>query len=140
MRMVTRFRLFVLSVVAIIFSSCTITTDPFAPTTDVTSSTSGKTWFTEEGIVRDQYKLTAFATLNFQNLKQDMAQGRGEYLTSMGMLMGVPRDHQTEFFALTQQKYSLLVRSDRTTPSEMLAALSQELSGYPILSQGRIHN
>jgi len=73
-----------------------------------------------------------------------MAQGRGEYLASLGTLLGVPRDHQAECFALTQEKYPILVRflvrSDRTTPGEMQAALNRELSANPILNETVVNN
>ncbi len=103
--------------------------------TNFLSSTTPGAWFTSEGLVKDQYKVTAFTTLNFQNLKEDMARGQGEYLTSLGTLLGVPADYQAEFFALAQARYPVLVSSDRTTPGEMLAALSRELSASPSLNK-----
>jgi hypothetical protein len=124
------FRLVPVLIVVLMLPACTTkgtikaTTDP---TTDILSSTSGKTWFTEEGLVRDDYRITAFATINFENLKDEMAQGRGEYLTSLGSLLGVRKDHQADFAAWTQANYPLLVSSDRTTPDEMVAALNREL-------------
>ena len=108
------------------------TTDP---TTDISSSTSGKTWFTEEGLVRDDYRITAFTTINFENLKDEMARGHGEYLASLGTLLGVADIHRAEFYALTQEKYSLLVSSDRTTPDQMVAALNRELAAHPPVLQ-----
>ncbi len=124
-------------------SSCTLKAT-FDTTSDgitnFLSSTTPGAWFTSEGLVKDEYKVTAFTTLNFQNLKEDMARGQGEYLTSLGTLIGVPADHQAEFFALTQAKYPFLVSSDRTTPGEMLAALSQELSASPNLNKLGVKN
>jgi hypothetical protein len=126
-------RLFSVAIVALILSACTTkgtikaTTDP---TTDILSSTSGKTWFTEEGLVRDDYRIIAFATINFENLKDEMAQGRGEYLTSLGSLLGVAKDRQAEFSAWTQDRYPLLVGTDRTTPNEMLASLNRQMVAF----------
>ncbi len=91
------------------------------------SSTSGKSWVTADGLVKDEYKAQAFAAINFENLKQNMAQGQGEYLGSLGNLLGVPKEQQAEFFLLTQERYPLLIPSDETTPEEMLAALHREL-------------
>ncbi len=95
-------------------------------TTNFLSSTSGKTWFTEDGLVREELKVEAFAWMNYENLKQDMARGGGEYLSSLGTLMNVPPDRQTEFLAFVQQRYPMLVGNDRTTPATILAALQQE--------------
>jgi hypothetical protein len=94
--------------------------------TNFLSSTSGKTWFTEDGLVREDLKVEAFAWMNYENLKQDMARGSGEYLSSLGSLMSVPPDRQTEFLAFVQQRYPVLVGGDRTTPGTMLAVLKRE--------------
>jgi hypothetical protein len=107
------------------------TTDP---TTDILSSTSGKAWFTEDGLVKDEFKVDAFTALNFENVKQDMAQGQGEYLTSLGSLLGVPEDRQATFFQLTREKYPQLVPTDKTTPAELVAALHSELTSDPRLT------
>lgn len=107
------------------------TTDP---TTDILSSTSGKTWFTEDGLVKDEFKVDAFTAWNFENVKQDMAQGQGEYLTSLGSLLGVPQDRRAAFFQLTREKYPQLVPTDRTTPAELVAALQSEMAADPRLT------
>lgn len=123
--------LFPLAALLLLSSACTAkgttkaTTDP---TIDILSSTTGKSWFTEDGLVKDDHKVDAFATLNFENLREDMAQGRGEYLASLATLLSVPNDRQGEFFRLTQEKYPILFHSERTTPGEMLVALTRELS------------
>ena len=124
-------------------SSCTLkaTLDTTSDgLTNFLSSTTPGAWFTSEGLVKDQHKVTAFTTLNFQNLKEDMARGQGEYLISLGTLIGVPADYQAEFSALAQAKYPSLVSSDRTTPGEMLVALSRELSASPILNKLSVRN
>jgi hypothetical protein len=58
-----------------------------------------------------------FAQLNFENLSQEMAQGQGEHLASLATLMGVPAEHQAEFFAMTQERYTTLVKAVRRHPS-----------------------
>jgi hypothetical protein len=98
------------------------------PTTDILSSTSGKSWFTEDGLVKDESKAIAFVDLNFDNLKQDAARGQGEYLISLGTLLGVKSDDQSKFVSFTQARYPVLFPSDRTIPSETLAAFTQEWS------------
>jgi len=124
------FGLFTIAVLALAVSACTFkgTTNQTTDTTsNITGTTSGKSWF-EGGLAKKGQEVNAFADLNFDNLKQDMAKGRGEYLASLGSLMGVAPARQDEFFALTQTHYTTLVRSERTTPAEMLVALNQLLA------------
>jgi hypothetical protein len=106
------------------------TTDP---TTDILSSTSGKTWFAEDGYVHDEYKAIAFASLNFTNLNQDMARGQGEYLASLGTILGVPADRQEAFGALAQAHYPHFMASARTTPADLLASLTSAMKDVPPL-------
>lgn len=122
-------RLIPLLMLALILPACTFkgTTKQTTDTTsNITGTTSGKSWF-EGGLVKKEQAVQAFADLNFENLKQDMAMGRGEYLASLGALMGVAPARQDEFFALTQSHYTTLVRSNQTTPSELLVALNRLL-------------
>lgn len=126
------FGLLSIAVLALVVSACTFkgttkgTTDA---TSDVTATTSGKSWF-EGGLVKKDQEVNAFADLNFDNLKQNMAAGHGEYMASLGSLMGVTPAHQDEFFALTQAHYTTLIRSEQTTPAEMLVALNQILAPH----------
>ena len=67
-----------------IASGCTLkgtikeTTDT---TSNITGTTSGRTWFTEDGLLHPEHKLTAFTVLNQTNMEQDLARGQGEYVT-----------------------------------------------------------
>jgi hypothetical protein len=97
----------------------------------ITSGTSG---CTNDGFVKNDKKVDVFASVNFENLKENMAQGQGEYLTSFATLLGVTNDLQPEFFALTHDKYTSLIQSDTTTSTEMLVSLKQEMASDPMLS------
>ncbi len=111
-------------------SGCTVKASTKTSTDGVLtflSSTSWKSWVTVDGLVKDEYNAQSFEAINFENLKQNMAQGQGEYLASLGNLLGVTKQQQAEFFLLTQEKYALLIPSDETTPEDMLAALHREL-------------
>lgn len=122
--------LFTIAVLALTVSACTFkgtTKETTDTTSNITGTTSGKSWF-EGGLVKKDQEVNAFANLNFDNLKQDMAMGRGEYLASLGSLMGVAPVRQDEFFVLTQTHYTTLVRSEQTTPDEMLVAINQILA------------
>jgi hypothetical protein len=51
--------------------------------------------------------------------------------------MGVTPANQNEFFALTQAHYTTLVRSEQTTPAEMLVAINQILADSGSSSRSR---
>ena len=105
---------------------------------DFTFSTSphGQSWFTQDGLLKHDRKVDAFTHLNFDNLKQDMALGHGEYLASLGTLLGIPQNHHGDFFTLAQGQYTALAQADKATPSEFLVALDHTLvsSGIPTQS------
>ena len=87
----------------------------------------GKFWAEE--------KANMFAAINFENLSQEMAQGGGEHLASMATLMGVPAEHQSEFFAMTQERYTTLVKAGEASPVAMVKALNEVAASYPTLAK-----
>jgi hypothetical protein len=95
----------------------------------------GTSGCTNDGVIASNQKVNVFADVNLDRLRQEMAQGQGEYLASLASLIGVPAERQSDFFTLTQEKYSTLFTSEQTTSNEMLVALNQELSAHPELVQ-----
>lgn len=116
------------STVLMLFAfGCTLkgTTNEITDTTsNVTVSTSGRTWFNEDGILHPEHKLTAFMTLNHENVEQDLARGQGEYATSLGTLLELSNDQQAAFHAKAQQEFETLVTSDHATRLQHLRALA----------------
>ena len=98
----------------------------------ISSGTSG---CTNDGTIFADQKVNMFASINFENLSQDMAQGRGEHLASLATLMGVPAEHQAEFFAMAQEQYTTLIKSGEATPVAMLKALNAAMAGRPALAK-----
>ena len=86
------------------------------------SSTSGRSWFTEDGLVKEDQRVNAFMAFNFENVKQDMANGQGEYLASLSTLMGIPQDHRASFYAHAQSSYPIVLQH-QSNPQETLALL-----------------
>lgn len=125
-----------LPVAALMLAAMACTTKLTPNPTDTTSSTTPGAFFTQDGTLKGDQKVNAFVASNFENLKDEMARGQGEYLTSLGSLLGVQKTRQTEFLALAREKYPVLVPSDQTTPDQMLVALARELSANPSLTQG----
>jgi hypothetical protein len=98
----------------------------------ISSGTSG---CTNDGKIMAEHKATVFTAANFENLSQDMAQGRGEHLASLATLMGVPADHQGEFFAMIQTRYTALIRGGEASPVAMVKAINDAIASHPVLAQ-----
>jgi hypothetical protein len=98
----------------------------------ISSGTSG---CTNDGKVVSGHKTTVFAQLNFENLSQEMAQGQGEHLASLATLMGVPAEQHAAFFAMTQERYTSLVKTGEASPVAMVKAINDAIATHPVLAQ-----
>lgn len=95
-----------------ISSGCTIkaTLDTTSDgVTNFLSSTSGKSWWTEDGFVKRGEHARAFVVTNHDTLLQEIAQGHGEYVQAFGTILGVPSHHHAHFQELLQNEYPVLV-------------------------------
>ncbi|MCX5722783.1 MAG: DUF3015 family protein [Nitrospirae bacterium] len=97
--------------------------------------TSGTWGCKNNGKLWTEQKATMFAKVNFESLAQEMAQGQGEHLASLATLMGVPVEHQGDFFALTQERHANLVKAGEDSPVTLVAALNDAIATHPVLSQ-----
>lgn len=104
-------------------SACNTTKATLDTTAKFTMSTSPDNLFTEDGLVKESQKATLFAAVTYDNLQQDMARGQGEYLTSFGVLTGVPADGRQEWARTTQGRYIEVFSSDPANVEELLARL-----------------
>jgi hypothetical protein len=112
-----------------LFNTLTTTSCSFTNTTEsVTDSTSSTFNWYHPGMLQKERKIQFFAAANFSRLKEDMAAGKGQYLSSLATLMEVPQENRQGFFDLTKSHFQDLFPSDQTTSKEMLAALSVKLS------------
>ena len=64
-----------------------------------------------------------------------MAQGQGEHLTALAMLLGVPPDHQEMFFSLAQERYREFTSRGETSQNASIKALGESIKGNPILAK-----
>jgi hypothetical protein len=107
-------------------SACTVTETVgkvIGSTSDFLSSTTPSSWFTGDGVLKADQKVIAFVAFNFENVKQDIAKGHGEYLTSLSTLLGVPQDRREAFFSYAQSRY-LLAKSGRGAAEDLVALLA----------------
>lgn len=105
-------------------SACTIVTDPSSGSSAASSSQ-------QAGFMNRRQQIATFASTNLERLKTDMAAGQGEYLDSLATLMDIAPTDQPAFFALAQQKFTVLFPSERTTAASMLMTLDRELQADP---------
>ncbi len=91
-------------------------------TSNITGTTSGAAWWSEDGQIKPDFKATAFVSLNHANLNQDVAAGGGEYLGSVSRLLGIPIDRRSAFFAAAQANYAQMVDRD---PAGLLILLRE---------------
>lgn len=104
--------LFLWAVFGLVLSGCTVkaTTDTTTDgTTEFVSSTSGKTWWTEEGLVKQGHHAGAFVFVNYDRLLEDIARGEGEYLLAFGSLLHVPPVQQKTFANRLQRHFADLL-------------------------------
>src|SRR3569623_570163 len=85
------------------------------------------------GVVKAEREQAAFAEVNFQDLKRNMASGGGEYLTSFSTLLGCEDAAKAPLFKMTQQKYESILPSERTTPVELVMNVKSEIHKTPAL-------
>ena len=83
--------------------------------------TSGTSNCTSGGVVKAQREQAAFAEVNFQDLKRNMAAGGGEFLTSFSSLLGCEEPAKPALAKMTQAKYEVILPTEKTTPMELLA-------------------
>lgn len=102
-------------------STLNVPSQPFAISTGVSGCTNN-------GMIVKEEQTTMFASLNFENLTQEMAQGHGEHLASLAKLMGVPSERESEFFSLAQDRYISLMQAGDVSPKAMLTALHAALA------------
>ena len=96
--------------------------------------TSGTSNCVSAGVVKAEREQAAFAEVNFQDLKGNMAAGGGEYLASFATLLGCEDSAKPGFAKMTQDKLEVLVPSPSTTPIQMLVSIKQQIKASPALA------
>lgn len=83
----------------------------------------------------DQYKkfytserLNIFVADNMDNLAKDIAQGSGEYLNTLAVLMEVPEGQRADFYSRLQGNFSQIYTSDQVTSIDVLKNIETVIS------------
>lgn len=121
---------------AIATTACNTSKATMDTTVKFFSSTSPDSMFTADGMVERRQKVNLFAGVAFENLRQDAAQGSGQYLTSLAVLLNVPSHRQGHFGRFVQDRYPVLftseLASDPAAHLKMLAILDQEMEAHAV--------
>ena len=82
-----------------------------------------------------EHQTEMFVAVALESLSADMARGGGEHLTALATLMGVPVDQHPAFFAMTQQRYQLLVGAGEVSAVAVVNALQDAMHEHPVFAQ-----
>jgi hypothetical protein len=93
-----------------------------SPLAGLVSGTSG---CENPGVVSNEYQKKTFVSMNMDDLAKDIAQGSGDYLTSMAALMGIAEADQKRFFELSQSNYEVIFSSATQSYDDVIAALNE---------------
>jgi hypothetical protein len=93
-------------------------TQTFGITTGTLGCSSG-------GLIKSSREREVFTASNLRALEQELAAGKGEYASSLAALSGC---QAAPFEAFAKANYEKLFPSDKTSSSEFLIHLDQELS------------
>lgn len=83
--------------------------------------------------VQNTHERDIFVAQNRDNLNIDMAQGQGDYLTSLAYIMGINEKDTDSFYRLTQAKFEEL--NEPRTAQDMLAKLDDIMINDKTLSK-----
>jgi hypothetical protein len=98
--------------------------------------TSGTSNCVSGGVVALDREQTAFAEVNFTDLKRDMASGGGQYLSAFATLLGCNDGTKPAVARMMQSRYEALLPSERTTPVELIEAVHAQIDADPQLTAG----
>lgn len=87
-------------------------------TSNITGTTSGRVWWNEDGLLKPEHKVAAFTAYNAHNLEADLARGQGEYLASLGALIG--QQDSPPFQRFAQDVYSRWSQSGSRSTDELV--------------------
>ena len=96
----------------------------------------GTSGCTNDGKVWAEHKTEFFVAATIENLAGDIARGRGEHLTALATLLGVPTDQQEMFSMLVQERYRELIGRGEISPSALIQALDEAMAGHSIVAKG----
>ncbi len=96
--------------------------------------TSGTSNCVRGGVVMTEREQAAFAEVNFEDLKRNMAAGGGEFINSFATLLGCEDSAKPTFASMTQAKYETIFPTSTTSPMQMLGSVKAQIKSTPALA------
>lgn len=96
--------------------------------------TSGTSNCGANGVIKSQREQAAFAEVNFQDLKRNMAAGGGEFLTSFATLLGCEDSAKPTLAKMTQSKYEVILPTTQSGPMDLLSGVKTQIKSDPALA------
>lgn len=125
---------FVLIVACLMLSGCSSITDTIAASSQTFTNVSDSSSGSSTNMSKDSspsssntYQAVEFARVNWMNLNENMARGKGEHLAAVANLLAVSEAQKPAFYRMTQQKFIHLVNKGQATPTELITQLQQEI-------------
>jgi hypothetical protein len=97
----------------------------FPQTSAITSGTSG---CTEDGAYKVVKAAQAYAEVNMDTLRHEMANGQGEFVTTFASMLGVRDQKIPAVVSVFQQNYSVIFPTESITPSEFMETVTRLLA------------
>ena len=102
------------------------TTDVTQPTKEFTSSTSPGSLSNTDRLMKDE-RIVHFVTYNFDNLRQNIAQGQGEYLGAFTTLLSIDPANRDAFYQKVKDGYERIY-APGLAPRESFERLIREMT------------
>ena len=119
-------KFFCIALLLTVFSACSTVKFTSSSTPDSNQNTSH--YKRSESIAKINIEAARkFAKQNFKQIRNDSAVGKGEYLSSLSFLMGVPEHHQTKFSAHMKQNFSSLFNASENGSDELIVMLEKDV-------------
>ncbi len=97
--------------------------------------TSGTSNCVDGGVIRAEREQAAFAEVNFDDLKRNMAAGGGEYLRSFSSLLGCEESARPAFFKMSQDRFETILPSEKAGPLDLVVATKAQIRANPTLAR-----
>lgn len=97
-------------------------------TTQKTHQTTRALFGGERKVVAKAAQAAEFVETTWDNLSQELAQGRGEHMASLAALLDVPSEQQAAFSSLGQERYRALAQQGTVIPAVMLTKLKEDVA------------
>lgn len=116
-----------------LLSSCAVTTESTEASSETFENTSdASTELTSSTSERDEEEKQAvrvlrFVKANFSRIRSDMAVGKGEYLTTLAVLLRIDDAKSQEFYQLSKNNFNHLFVSDETSAEQLVANLHKQI-------------